>query len=135
MAFTRIDSLHAQQEGGQNLPYDSVLGKTVYLVIETENMATLSIDAVIRPADNTLTGNTETLNLMWFNPATQNFEVRRKMTAVVGNFDALNNKGTTENPSGSHDHYTNLADHENKAIIKLQLRPSLRTDFNTGQPI
>ncbi|WP_343625339.1 hypothetical protein [Flavobacterium lindanitolerans] len=131
VAFTRIDSLHAQQEGGQNLPYDSVLGKTVYLVIETENMATLSIDAVIRPGDNTLTGNTETLNLMWFNPATQNFEVRRKMTAVVGNFDALNNKGTTENPSGSHDHYTNLADHENKAIIKLQLRPSLRTDFNT----
>lgn len=131
VAFTRIDSLHAQQEGGQNLPYDSILGKTVYLVIETTNMQTLSIDAVVRPGDNVLTGNTDTLSLMWFNPQTQAFEVRRLFVAVVGNFDALNNRGTDENPSGSHEHYTNLADHADKAIIKIQLRPSLRSDFNT----
>jgi hypothetical protein len=131
VAFTRIDSLHPQRQGTQDLNYDSILGKTVYLVIETANMATLSIDAVVKPSDNSLTGNTETLTLMWFNPQTQVFEAKRLLSAVVGNFDALNNKGNTENPAGSHAHYTNLADHENKAIIKLQLRPSLRTDFSS----
>lgn len=131
VAFTRIDSLHAQRHGGQDLNYDSILGKTVYLVIETENMDTLSIDAVIKPSDNALTGNIDTLSLMWFNPQSQAFEVKRLLAAVVGNFDALNNKGTTENPAGSHEHYTNLTDHAHKAIIKLQLRPSLRSDFTT----
>lgn len=131
VAFTRIDSLHPQRQGAQNLNYDSVLGKTVYLIIETVSMDTLSIDAVVRPSDNTLTGNTETLTLMWFNPQTQAFEAKRLLSAVVGNFDALNNRGTTEKPTGSHAHYTNLEDHANKAIIKLQLRPSLRADFNT----
>ena len=131
LAFDRMDSLHTQQADGVVLPFDSILGKTVYLIIETENMATLSIDAVVKPSDNTLTGNTDTLTLMKFNTETQAFEASRLLTAEVGNFDALNNKGTTENPAGSHAHFTNLADHENKAIIKLQLRPSARTEFNT----
>jgi hypothetical protein len=125
VAFTRIDSLNPQRQDNQDLEYDSILGKTVYLVIDTEHMATLSIDAVIRPSDNILTGNTDTLTLMKFNTQTQVFEASRLLTAKVGNFDALNNN------TGSHDHYTNLADHANKAVIKLQLRPSLRTDFDT----
>lgn len=131
LTFNRIDSLHTQQVNGADLPYDSLLGKTVYLIIETENMATLSVDAVIKPSDNSLTGNTDTLTLMKFNTQTQVFEASSLLSAEVGNFDALNNRITTENPTGSHAHYTNLADHENKAIIKLQLRPSTRTDFNT----
>jgi len=131
VAFTRIDSLHTQQVDGEDLAYDSILGKTVYLIIETENMATLSIDAVIRPSDQALTGNTDSLSLMKFNTRTQAYEVSRLLTAQVGNFDALNDRITAENPQGSHAHYTNLADHENKAIIKLQLRPSLILDFNT----
>jgi hypothetical protein len=130
--FTRIDSLHTQQDAaGTVLNYDSILGKTVYLVIETSNMATLSIDAVIRPCDNALTGNTDTLSLMKFNTETQVYEATRLLTAEVGNFDALNNRSTTQNPTGSHTHYTNLADHSDKAIIKLQLRPATRADFNT----
>jgi hypothetical protein len=129
VAFTRIDSLHTQQEAGAVLPYDAILGKTVYLIIETVNMATLAIDAVIRPSDNALTGNTDTLTLMKFNPTTQVYESTRLLTAVVGNYDALNNRISTENPTGSHAHYTNIADHANKAIIKLQLRPSLNLTF------
>lgn len=93
-------------------------------------MATLSIDAVVRPSGNALTGNTDTLTLLKFNTVTQVYESTRLLTAVVGNFDALNNRITAENPTGSHAHYTNLADHANKAIIKLQLRPSNLLIFN-----
>ena len=128
VTFTRIDSLHTQQDTTVTpevvLPYDALLGKTVYLIIETVNMRTLSIDAVIRPSNNALTGTTDTLSLMKFNPATRNYQVNRLLTAVVGNHDALQNN-TQTNP------YTNLADHADKAIIKLQLRPALALEFNT----
>ncbi|MFN1215763.1 hypothetical protein ACKW6Q_02140 [Chryseobacterium kwangjuense] len=125
VSFTKIDSAHAQQDDqNQAIPYDSVLGKTVYLIIETTNMTDLSIDAVIRPSANTMTENTDTLQLMRF-VSPDRYEVQRMFTVQVGNFDALNNR------DGSHAHYTNLqADHINKAIIKLQLRPDGRATFD-----
>lgn len=123
--FTKIDSAHVQQDHqNQNIPYDAIVGKTVYLVIETSNMASLSIDAVIRPSASTMTENTDTLQLMRF-VSPNRYEVQRLFTVQVGNFDALNNR------DGSHAHYTNLqADHLNKAIIKLQLRPDARATFD-----
>ncbi|MBL1220051.1 hypothetical protein JET18_04325 [Chryseobacterium sp. L7] len=125
VSFTKIDSAHVQQDHqNQNIPYDSILGKTVYLIIETSNMQTLSIDAVIRPSANTMTENTDTLQLMRF-VSPDRYEVQRMFTVQVGNFDALNNS------AGRHDHYGNLdADHINKAIIKLQLRPDSRATFD-----
>lgn len=125
VSFTKIDSAHVQQDHqNQNIPYDSILGKTVYLIIETSNMQTLSIDAVIRPSANTMTENTDTLQLMRF-VSPDRYEVQRMFTVQVGNFDALNNN------NGRHDHYGNLdADHINKAIIKLQLRPDSRATFD-----
>lgn len=125
VSFTKIDSAHVQQDHqNQNIPYDSILGKTVYLIIETSNMQTLSIDAVIRPSTNTMTENTDTLQLMRF-VSPDRYEVQRMFTVQVGNFDALNNN------AGTHDHYANLdADHINKAIIKLQLRPDSRATFD-----
>ncbi|WP_185287869.1 hypothetical protein [Chryseobacterium lactis] len=125
VSFTKIDSAHVQRDHqNQEIPYDSILGKTVYLVIETSNMTDLSIDAVIRPSTNTLTENTDTLQLMRF-VSPNRYEAQRLFTVQVGNFDALNNK------DGSHAHYTNLqADHINKAIIKLQLRPDGRAIFD-----
>ncbi|KFF21472.1 hypothetical protein [Chryseobacterium sp. JM1] len=125
VSFTKIDSAHVQQDHqNQNIPYDSILGKTVYLIMETSNMQTLSIDAVIRPSANTMTENTDTLQLMRF-VSPDRYEVQRLFTVQVGNFDALNNR------DGSHAHYTNLqADHINKAIIKLQLRPDGRATFD-----
>jgi hypothetical protein len=126
VAFTRIDSLHTQQNAaGQVLAYDTILGKTVYLIIETNNMATLSVDAVIRPSNNTMTGNTDTLSVMKFNGTTQLYEAMNLLNAEVGNLDALNNR------AGSHAHYTNAAaDFANKCIIKLQLRPATQALFN-----
>lgn len=125
VSFTKIDSAHVQQDHqNQNIPYDSILGKTVYLIMETSNMQNLSIDAVIRPSANTMTENTDTLQLMRF-VSPNRYEVQRLFTVQVGNFDALNNR------DGSHAHYTNLqADHINKAIIKLQLRPDGRATFD-----
>jgi hypothetical protein len=127
VAFLRIDSLHAQQDvTGQAMGYDSILGKTIYLIIETNNMATLSVDAVIRPSNITLTGNTNTLRLKKFNGTTQLYEATNLLTAEVGNLDALNNR------AGSHSHYTNAAsDFANKVIFKIQLKPETQAIFDT----
>lgn len=125
VSFTKIDSAHVQQDHlNQPIPYDAVLGKTVYLVLETSNMTSLSIDVAIRPSANTLTGNTDTLQLMRF-ISPNRYEAQRLFTVQVGNFDALNNR------AGTHNHYTNLqSDHINKAIIKLQLRPDSRATLD-----
>ncbi|NIF06657.1 hypothetical protein F3J23_14500 [Chryseobacterium sp. Tr-659] len=124
VSFTKIDSAHVQQDHqNQAIPYDSILGKTVYLIIETSNMAALSIDVVIRPSSDTMTQNTETLQLMRF-VSPDRYEAQRLFTVQVGNLDALNNR------DGSHAHYSNLGDYANKAIIKLQLRPDGRAVFD-----
>lgn len=124
VSFTKIDSAHVQQDhNNQAIPYDSVLGKTVYLVIETSNMTDLSIDVVIRPSTDAMTQNTDTLQLMRF-VSPDRYEAQRLFTVQVGNLDALNNN------QGSHAHYSNLNDHSNKAIIKLQLRPDGRAIFD-----
>jgi hypothetical protein len=129
VAFTRIDSAHTQQDADNNvLPYDCVLGKTVYLIIETANMRTLQIDATIQPNNNTMTGNTDHLSLMRFNypdGGTQTYDATNLFTVTVGNFDALKNR------DGNYDHYTNMDSHRDKAIIKLQIRPQTIARFNT----
>lgn len=130
--FTRIDSGHTQENAqGNVLPYDSILGKTVYLVVETENLRGLNIDVCIRPADVNLTGNVNSLELMYFNydyltnnTLNQYLPVTR-FIAEVGDLRALNNR------DNSREHYTNLETHQDKAIIKLQLRPNIRATFDT----
>lgn len=125
LGFTKIDSAHIQRNNrGQAIPYDAILGKTVYLIIETANMATLSVDAVIRPTNNTMTGNTDTLRLMKFNGTTRLYEPTNLLTAEVGNFDALN-------PSTGTYPYINTNNFSNTAIIKLQVRPETQALFNT----
>jgi hypothetical protein len=130
VAFTRIDSAHAQTDAaGVALTYDAILGQTVYLVIETANMAEMEIDVIFKPSNTTMTGTTDSLRLMRFDPAGavgSEYVGTTLFTAKVGTHSALNNR------NGSHAHYTNLAaDHINKAIIKLQLRPSTVALFNT----
>lgn len=129
VAFTRIDSAHPHTDAaGGAVAYDAILGQTVYLVIETANMAEMEIDVIFKPSNNTLTGNTNSLSLMRFDPtaaAGSEFAGTTLFTTKVGNHDAL------KNSHGSNAHYTNLATHINKAIIKLQLRPSTVALFNT----
>ncbi|VXC01477.1 conserved hypothetical protein [Flavobacterium sp. 9AF] len=124
VTFNRIDSLNNPQ-----MNYDAFLGQTIYLIIETSNMRALEIDAIIKPSTDTITGSTDSLNLMKFNPEAQagsEYEASALLTATVGNFDALNDR------DGSHAHYTNLeTNHADKAIIKLQLRPNIRATFDT----
>ena len=124
VAFNRIDSLN-----NQGLDYDAFLGQIIYLIIETSNMRTLEIDAIIKPSTDALTGNTDTLSLMKFDPAAaagSEYVASTLLTATVGNFDALNNI------DGSYEHYTNLeTNHADKAIVKLQIRPNTRATFDT----
>jgi hypothetical protein len=125
VSFTKIDSLHAQQDAtGQAIAYDTILGKTVYLIAVTNNMATLSVDVVLRPSDNTMTGNTETLRIMKYNGTSRVYEATNLLTAQVGNFDALNPR------TGAHG-YTNTNNFSNAAIFKLQIRPDTQALFNT----
>ncbi|WP_118975046.1 hypothetical protein [Taibaiella koreensis] len=98
---------------------EGILGRNVYLVIETSNMAGLSLDVTLKPADNTLTGGTDALELMQSGAATTIFKT------TVGDFTALNNT------SGTHDHYTHLDTLRDKAIIRLDLRPQATATFNT----
>ncbi|MWP50367.1 MULTISPECIES: hypothetical protein [unclassified Gilliamella] len=120
--FEPIDSAHPQRDGQNNLiTYDSILGKTVYLVLETRNL-TPNEQIRVEIQSESLTGNTNALEVMYFN-ASRQYTSAQTLTAVVGNFDALNNN-TGACP------YTNLADHSHRAIIKLQLRPSTRAIFD-----
>ncbi|MWP50349.1 MULTISPECIES: hypothetical protein, partial [unclassified Gilliamella] len=120
--FEPIDSAHPQRDGQNNLiTYDSILGKTVYLVLETRNL-TPNEQIRVEIQSESLTGNTNALEVMYFN-ASRQYTSAQTLTAVVGNFDALNNN-TGSCP------YTNLADHSHRAIIKLQLRPSTRAIFD-----
>ena len=125
VSFTRIDSMHAQQDAtGQAIAYDTILGKTVYLIVVTNNMATLSVDVVLRPSDNTMTGNTNTLRIMKYNGTSRTYEATNLLTAQVGNFDALN-------PQTGRHAYTNTNNFSNTAIFKLQIRPDTQATFNT----
>jgi hypothetical protein len=125
VSFTKIDSLHAQQDAtGQAIAYDTILGKTVYLIVVTNNMATLSVDVVLRPSDNTMTGNTETLRIMKYNGTSRTYEATNLLRAAVGNFDALNPR------TGAHA-YTNTNNFSNTVIFKLQIRPDTQALFNT----
>jgi hypothetical protein len=125
VSFRKIDSLHVQQDAtGQAIAYDTILGKTVYLIIVTNNMATLSVDVVLRPSNSTMTGNTDTLRIMKYNGTSRTYEATNLLTAQVGNFDALNPR------TGAHA-YTNTNNFSNTAIFKLQIRPDTQALFNT----
>jgi hypothetical protein len=124
VSFVKIDSLHAQQDAtGQAIAYDTILGKAVYLIVVTNNMATLSVDVVLRPSNSTMTGNTETLRIMKYNGTSRTYEATNLLTAQVGNFDALNPR------TGAHA-YTNTNNFSNTAIFKLQIRPDTQALFN-----
>ncbi|MDR0334158.1 MAG: hypothetical protein LBI15_11955 [Dysgonamonadaceae bacterium] len=122
----------------------STLGKTVYLVVETLNMQAeefRNLRITVRPRVQPIRVpvraplfafppsaprqaediETNALHLMRFNAG--QYAAERVLTATVGNSDALNNNANECN-------YTNLADHADKAIIKLQLRPENRAEFD-----
>lgn len=97
---------------------EGILGRQVYLVLETNNMRGLEIDVYVQPTDNVLTGNTNDLTL---SQGTNNLN---KFTTTVGDYTPLNNT------SDSHSHYTNLNSLSDKAIIKLELKPPTANAFN-----
>ncbi|MDR0332281.1 MAG: hypothetical protein LBI15_02345 [Dysgonamonadaceae bacterium] len=143
-------------ENGTSVSFErvrgSILGKTVYLVVETLNMRgeNLQVAAtnplsqrpslllqieerripslqgtgtiVIRQPERAENIAQNAQELMYFNG--NQYAAERVFATTIGNFAALNNNAGTHN-------YTNLeADHADKAIIKLQLRPENRAAFD-----
>ena len=120
--FKRIDSKHPQKDtlGINNLPYDAILGREVYLVIETLDLQEKELVCQLLPSTSTMTGNTNKLGLMANNLQVEDHK------PIVGNFTAL------ENNAHSSAHYTNLKKHHSdKAFLKLYLRPQSRATFDT----
>ncbi|MFZ3165985.1 MAG: hypothetical protein WA130_00105 [Candidatus Methanoperedens sp.] len=118
--FKRIDSKYPQKDStGANLPYDAILGREVYLVIETLDLQGKELICHVKPSTSTMTGNTNKIGLM-----ANNAEVEEHKP-IVGQFTAL------EDNHHSFAHYTNLErDHSDKAFIKLYLRPQSRATFD-----
>jgi hypothetical protein len=117
--FIPIDSLHLQQDSaGANIPFDGVLGREVYIIIETIGLENKEVICQVKSEQDVLASGA--LGLM--RNGTQDTEHR----ATVGSFVDL------ENNNHSSAHYVNLKKHHaDKAIIKLYLRPATRASFNT----
>ena len=96
---------------------EGILGRQVYLVLETKNMRGLEIDVAIKPSDNKISGGTDALTLK------QGSSYHSVFSSKVGDFTALNNS------EGKHDHYTNLEILQDKCIVKLQLLPQNAETF------
>ena len=97
---------------------EGILGRQVYLILETNNMRGLEIDVAVKPSDNIISGGTDALTLK------QDSSYHSVFSSKVGDFTALNNL------EGKHDHYTNLAILQDKCIIKIQLLPQSTETFN-----
>jgi hypothetical protein len=124
VSFTRIDSAHTQRDAqNQVIPYDSILGKTVYLILETRYLVGEQIDIVLRSSNAQMNEDNDTMQVMFFNELNRTMQASRIKRTRVGNTDALLPR-EGDNP------YTNLGDFINFAIIKLQLRPQTRERFN-----
>ncbi len=119
--FQRIDSKHKQKDAnGIDLPYDAIMGREVFLVIETLDLQDKEITCELIPSTSTMTGNTNRIKVM-----VNNAEVEEIKT-TVGFFQALRpivGLGVLE--------YTNMArDHKDKAFVKLYLRPAARATYD-----
>jgi hypothetical protein len=98
---------------------DGNIGREVYIIVETDEFQGENIKISVKTNDTILTGAIDAcLSLVQGNSALTEF------TVTVGNKDILNKSdGTCD--------YTNLSDFDDKAILKLDLRPQARADFNT----
>lgn len=125
---TRVDeneiALAAQPD------FDNIIGRNVYLVIETTNSRGKELTVNINPATNIMTGDTNNLELF------HNGAFATDFRAVVGDFSALNTEDNAMPGTEKTLTYAKL-EHEDKAIIRLSLLPRTRTIFNnwTGGPL
>lgn len=109
--------------------FDNVLGRNVYLVVETTNSRGKEIIVNINPGSAIMTGDTNNLELFHHGAFTTDFR------AVVGEFSALLNEDNAMPGTEKTLKYATL-EHEDKAIIRLSLLPGTRATFNnwTGGP-
>lgn len=132
--FERIDN-NAIRVDDDELPlaaqpdFDNIIGRNVYLVIETTNSRGKELTVNIHPGTGVMTGDTNSLELFHNGVFTTDFR------AVVGDVSALHNETNAMPGTERTLKYAKL-EHADKAIIRLSLLPRTRAIFNnwTGGP-
>ncbi len=137
--FERIDGT-ATRVDGNGVPinpqpeYDSVLGKKVYLVVETLHCRTREVAVKVLTNNNFLTGNTdEALSLL---SGRDDMSVDAghfvdDMQKIVGNPHDLKNANDDEFNDAEREYLQ--IDHQDKAVVKVRIRPRNTNDFH-GTP-
>lgn len=143
--FERIDSQAIRVDDNERRladqpGFDSVLGRQLYLVVETLNCRDKELICSIKSIQ--LSGDLSDLSLMigpnrWtpFPISNPVFEIQSSISVFVGQHDVLNNI------AGNHEEYINVfdryqdskynVDHVDKAIVKVNLRPDSQLNFTT----
>lgn len=124
----RIDS-SAQRAGDDEMAlpaneqpaFDTVLGKEIFLVVETLGCRGKSIKVNVKPGDTQMSGDTNPLSL--WNHTTQADET--DLEAVVGNFNALRITGGAALPGTVATHKYTTINHKDNAIFRIALRNNM----------
>ncbi|SEM50470.1 hypothetical protein [Paenibacillus sp. OV219] len=128
--FERIDSSAVRVDvNGVRLndqpTYDNVLGRQVYLIVETLHCRYKELTLQVQPLDNTLNDSTANLEILAGNNINNYISLLAK---AVGNHDDLRNTNNDDFSDTTKRYYQ--IDHQDKAIIKLSLKPSTRNVFD-----
>lgn len=136
--FERIDStaIRVDQNGQRIEPqpnYDSILGKKVYIIVETLHCRNKQITVNVQTENTRLTGvRGETLLLLSGREDTSQLDENYvgDIQKLVGNFDDLKNNNNS-NFNSKEIEYLKI-DHQDKVIIKLRIKPKVRALFQGG---
>jgi hypothetical protein len=126
--FERIDSSAQRTDddemalpADQQPDFDTVLGKEIFLVVETLGCRGKAIKINVKPGNDLMSGNTDPLPLR--NHVTQADET--ELEAVVGNFNALRTSGAASLPGTIATQQYTAINHKDKAIFRIALRNEL----------
>lgn len=128
--FEKIDDKAIRVDAnGIRLPnqptFDSLLGKEVYIVVETLYARNQELTLNVQPINNVLTGNTNDLELRV--GTGNNYET--DLLKIVGNYDHLRNNVNADFTDPEKELFK--IDHIDKAIIKVRLKPSVAATFES----
>lgn len=127
--FERIDSSAIRlDDNGVRLndqpTYDNVLGRQVYLIVETLHCRNKELTLQVQPLDNTLNDSTANLEILAGNGINNYVS---SLVKAVGNHDDLRNNNNDDFTAVTKKYYQ--IDHQDKVIFKLSIKPSTRNVF------
>lgn len=127
---TRVNDTGAPLPADQQPDFDTVLGREIFVVVETLGCRGSDIVMNVKPADNVMTGNTNKLRL--WNGVEHEF--MEDFVATVGDFSALKrtDNGKFVGSTVKTEQYLPI-DHKDKAIFKISLRPQSNVTIEAWQ--